>query len=186
MFDLGNVLVEWDPARLFTPECIHEIDFFTWNTELDRGANFAETVAAVRGQYPHWSVALDAFRDRWPDILGPVDAAVVAIVDELRAAGIGLYVLSNSSADTLPRSPAVVALLDLFDGVLVSGEVGLLKPDPAIYRLAAERFGLDASLTWFIDDSQTNVDAATSIGWNSIHFTDAAALRAALVAAGLL
>ncbi len=186
VFDLGNVLVEWDPTRLFTQECIHEIDFFTWNAELDGGSDFAATVATVRTQYPHWSGPLDAFRDRWADILGPVDTEVVAIVDDLRAAGVRLYLLSNSSTETLPRSADVAALLTRFDGVLVSGEVGLLKPDAAIYELAAGRFELDGPRTWFVDDSQANVDAAISVGWNAIHFTDAAALRAELAVAGLL
>jgi len=80
-------------------------------------------------------------------------------------------VLTNSSAETLPRSELVTSTLDRFDGALVSGTVGLIKPDPAIFRLAEEVFGLDASTAWFVDDSLPNVDAAIALGWRAIHFT---------------
>jgi HAD superfamily hydrolase (TIGR01509 family) len=186
VFDLGNVLVEWDPRLLLSAAFITDTDFFAWNAELDQGAPFADVVARVRAEYPHYAHECDAFRDRWPELLGPVDEAVVAVVDELRAAGARVFVLSNSSAETLPRSDVVPALLEKFDGVLVSGEVGLVKPDAAIYALAVERFGLVPSATWFVDDSKANVDAAIAAGWNGHHLTDAAALRAYLRAAGLL
>lgn len=173
VFDLGNVLVEWDPRRIFSDECLREIDFFEWNARLDAGAPFAETVAAVRARFPQWAEQLDRFRDAWPDILGPVDHAVVAIVDELRRRGVPVYVLSNSSTETLPRSAEVQALLAKFDGVLLSGEVGILKPDQAIFDVAAERFGLDPAHTLFVDDSQANVDAALACGWQGHRFTEA-------------
>lgn len=186
VFDLGNVLIEWDPLRVFSDECLEEIDFFTWNAELDRGAPFADVVAGVRTRFPQWCEQLDVFRDDWPAVLGPVDHAVVAVVDELRAAGIGLYLLSNSSAETLPLSPEVGALLERFDGVLVSGEVGMLKPDPSIYEEATRRFGLTPARTWFVDDNAANIAGAIAAGWNAFLFTDAARLRAELAAAGIV
>jgi 2-haloacid dehalogenase len=186
VFDLGNVLIEWDPRRIFSAEAIVETDFFRWNAELDRGMPFAATVADVRAKFPEFAGELDRFRDEWPDILGPVDGAVVAIVDELRASGADLFLLSNSCAETVPRSTACRELIARFDGVLLSGEVGLLKPDHAIYHAAEQRFGLDPSATWFVDDSQANVDPAAAVGWHAIHFTDASALRTALLEAGLL
>lgn len=186
MFDLGNVLIEWDPWRLFAQECIDEIDFFRWNAALDAGAPFAETVAEVRKRFPHWAEPLDAFRDRWHEILGGVNVEVMAIVEELRERGVRLFVLSNSSAETVPTSTDAVGALARFDDVLLSGEVGIVKPDPEIYLCARQRFELDPDRTWFVDDSQANVDAAASVGWRGIHFTTAAALRAQLSAAGLV
>ncbi len=181
MFDLGNVLIEWNPRRVFPEEFIEETDFYAWNGDIDRGASFASTVASMRERFPLWADRFDAFRDRWPDILGPVDHDVVAIVDELRGTGVRLYVLSNSSAETVPRSASVLELLARFDGVLLSGEVGLLKPDPAIYALAVDRFGLDPSATLFVDDSPANVEAAIACGWQGHHFTGASELSRALV-----
>jgi 2-haloacid dehalogenase len=185
VFDLGNVLIEWDPRRIFSEEANVETDFFRWNIELDRGAPFADTVADIRAKFPQFAAELDRFRDDWPDILGPVDDAVVAIVDEVRATGADLFVLSNSCVETVPRSTVCRDVLAHFDGVLLSGEVGLLKPDHAIYHAAEQRFGLDPSATWFVDDSQANVDAAAAVGWHAIHFTDAATLRDVLSEAGL-
>jgi len=186
VFDLGNVLVPWTPERVISAACIEETDFLRWNADLDRGAAFAETVAAVRAAFPQWGDDLDAFRDRWHETLGDPMPEVVAIVDDLRDAGVGLYVLSNSSAETVPRSAPVSELLTKFDGVMLSGEFGLLKPDPAIFHEAEGRFGLNPSETWFVDDSEANVEGARAVGWNGVHFVDAASLRAALEAAGVL
>lgn len=169
-----------------TQEFIDETDFFAWNTELDRGASFAETVASLHRQFPHHSEHIHAFDQRWPETIGPAIDETIEVIDALRARGVRCYALSNSSAETLPRSELVQSLLAKFDGVLVSGEVGLLKPDPAIYAVAVERFGLDPSTTWFIDDNKTNVDAAIACGWNGHHFVDPAMLRPALTEAGLL
>ncbi|MEY2469742.1 MAG: putative hydrolase of the superfamily [Actinomycetota bacterium] len=186
VFDLGNVLVPWVPHRVISAACIEETEFFRWNADLDGGAPFAETVAAVRAAFPQWGDELDAFRDRWPETLGDPAPDVVAIVEELRAAGVGLYVLSNSSAETVPRSAPVSELLTRFDGVMLSGEFGVLKPDPAIFHEAEGRFGLNPLETWFVDDSAANVEGARAVGWNAHHFVDAPSLRAALSAAGVL
>lgn len=171
MFDLGGVVVEWNPRRLLSDECIDEIDFFTWNIELDRGAPFPAAIASLRAAFPRWRDEIDAFDTRWPETIGPPIPETIAVIDKLRAAGVGCYVLSNSSAETVPRSDLWSDLAARFDGVLLSGEVGLLKPDAAIYRCAEKRFGLIPSETWFIDDNQPNVDSAIACGWNGIHFT---------------
>jgi 2-haloacid dehalogenase len=171
VFDLGNVVVEWNPHAVMTQAFIDETDFFTWNTELDRGASFADTIASVRERFPHHAEGCDAFRDRWQDTIGPAIAETVEVIHALKTRGVRCYALSNSSAETLPRSALVQEVLAKFDGVLVSGEVGLLKPDFAIYAAAVERFGLDPSTTWFVDDNKPNVDAAIACGWNGIHFT---------------
>ncbi len=171
---------------MLSDECIAEIDFLNWNVELDRGAPFAAAIASLRAAFPHWRDEIHAFDTRWPETIGPAISETLAVVDELRVAGVACFVLSNSSAETLPRSDLAREVFALFDGVMLSGDVGLVKPDPAIFALTAERFGLTPTETWFIDDNQPNVDAAIACGWHAHHFTDAAALRPALVAAGLL
>ena len=186
VFDLGNVVVEWNPHVVMSQAFMDETDFFTWNTELDRGAVFADTIAALHRDFPHHAEVIDAFDQRWPETLGSVIQETVDVVDALKARGVRVFVLSNSSAETLPRSELVQSLLSKFDGAMVSGEIGLLKPDAAIYAAAVERFGLDPSTTWFVDDNKANVDAAIACGWNGHHFIDPADLRPALTEAGLL
>lgn len=171
VFDLGNVLIEWNPRLLLSDEFIEATDFYTWNAELDRGVAFDDVVANTRAQYAGFDDQFDLFRDNWVGTLGEVLHDVVAVVDALKAKGIPVYALSNSSAETLPRSPVVQELLTKFNGVVISGAVGLIKPDAAIFHHTAELFGLDPSTTWFVDDSLPNVEAAIALGWNAIHFT---------------
>ncbi len=186
VFDLGNVLVEWTPLAVLSEEFMAETDFFSWNTELDRGASFADTMERLRTEFPHHVAHTDAFNERWPETLGSVIQETVDVVDSLKAAGVRCFVLSNSSAETVPRSELLTELLTKFDGVLLSGEVRLLKPDLAIFRAAEERFCLDPYSTWFVDDNEANAEAATAAGWHGIHFTDPAALKPVLEEAGLL
>ena len=195
VFDMGGVVLDWDPRRLFlevlgneqaVDEFVAEVDFFGWNSGLDGGAPFGASVTALHEQFGHWSSAIDAFDTRWPETIGPPIPGTLELVDELRANGVAVYVLSNSSAETLPRSPDAVEAFTHFDDVLLSGSVGLLKPDPAIFHEAASRWGLDGATTWFVDDNEPNVVAARDVGWNAHLFVDAATLRAELSAAGLV
>jgi len=186
VFDLGNVLVEWTPLAVLSEEFMTETDFFSWNAELDRGASLTETMERLRREFPHHVAHTNAFYERWPETLGSVIGETLDVVDELRAAAVRVFVLSNSSAETVPRSELLTQLLKNFDGVLLSGEIGLLKPDPAIFRAAEERLGLDPSETWFVDDNEANAKAATACGWHGIHFTSPDVLRPALEQAGLL
>lgn len=186
VFDLGNVLIEWNPRRLLSDAFIEETHFFLWNAELDRGVAFDDVVARVRTQFPQHAAEVDVFAARWPETLGDVFGEVLQAAKQLKRRGHALYVLTNSSAETLPRSPAVVDLLTHFDAILISGAVGLIKPDKAIFWEAEKQWGLDPASTWFIDDSLANVDGARAVGWNAIHFTNADALRTDLNKAGLL
>ncbi len=186
VFDLGNVLIEWSPRRVLHDAFIDETDFFTWNAELDRGVPFDDVVARAAAQFPQFADQFALFSERWTDLLGDVLDDVVAIADALRAAGTPVYVLTNSSAETLPRSTVVQSLLARFDGTLISGAVGLIKPDAAIFEHAVALWALEPSTTWFIDDNEPNVIGARAVGWNAILFRDAASLQSQLVDAGLL
>ncbi|MEY2398702.1 MAG: 2-haloacid dehalogenase [Actinomycetota bacterium] len=186
VFDLGNVLVEWTPLAVLSEEFMRETDFFAWNAELDRGASLTETLERLRTEFPHHVAHTDAFDERWPETLGSLIQDTVDVVDDLQSRGVRCFVLSNSSAETVPRSELLTELLKKFDGVLLSGEVGVLKPDLEIYRIAEKQFGLDPSATWFVDDNEANAQAATACGWHGIHFTSPEVLRPALVEAGVL
>lgn len=195
VFDIGNVLVQWEPRalyrKIFATEA--EVEWFitnvcnhVWNLEQDRGRSFAEAVREATARFPEHAEAIAAYDLRWHEtVLGPIDGTV-AILQELQARGTPLYAITNFNQDkfreTLQRFPFLAAFRD----IVVSGDERLLKPDAAIYRVLLERNGLDASSCVFIDDSVKNVTGAEAVGMKAIHFTTPAALRSELVGMGLL
>jgi len=186
VFDLGNVLIEWNPLRVVSESFVRDTDFHAWNAELDRGVSFDDVEKMWCATYPQFADEVRTFRARWFDTLGDVDADVMATVQELKAAGVAVFGLTNSSMENAPQSPKVQAVFAELDGAVVSGDIGLLKPNREIYDYTAAHFGLVPSRTWFVDDNAANVAGAAACGWNAIHFTGAAALRDALIAAGLI
>ena len=196
IFDVGNVLVRWDARLLYRqllPDddaidaFLAEVGFAAWNLELDRGLPWDEGVAALAAAHPHRAALIRAFHERWHETLpGAIDASV-AILEELDAAGVPLYAITNYSgakwAETLPRFPF---LARSFRDVVVSGHEGIVKPDPEIYRRCLARNGLEPARTIFVDDSEKNVAGAAALGIDAIRFTDTPALRAALAERGLL
>ena len=195
VFDLGGVLVEWNATRLFravlgdddaVAHFMQDVDFVAWNHGLDRGLPFAATVATFRAEHPQWDNVIDTFGQRWNECIGPIYEPATALVDELRSTGVPCYGLSNSSTETLARNPLTTDVFAHLDGVLLSGEIGVCKPEPEIYAEAERRFGLDPANTWFTDDNEANVAAAVAQGWKGHVCTDPSRLRDAAVAAGLL
>lgn len=196
IFDIGNVLIRWDARRLFRrllPDeaaidaFLAEIGFDAWNRELDRGIPWDEAVAALSARHPGHAPVIAAFHHRWHETVpGPVEGAPELLAD-LAAAGVPLYAITNFSgakfAETCSRFPFLTAA---FRDVVVSGDEGLLKPDPEIYRLCLARNRLDAARAIFIDDSATNVAGAAAVGIDGLHFTSIPALRTALTARGFL
>jgi 2-haloacid dehalogenase len=195
VFDLGGVLIEWDPRRMYRTlfdddaEMEHfltEVCTPAWNLEQDRGRPLEEATSALVAEFPDRRDLIEAFYRRWIDMLGDPIWGTVEIVDELRTAGIRLVALTNWSHETFPAARPRMTFLDHFDGVLVSGEVKLIKPDPAIFELLMSRHDIDPAAAVFIDDSPANVATAASLGFDAIHFVSAAQLRAELTARGVL
>ena len=195
VFDLGGVLIDWDPRHLYRKLFEDEVEMEAflasvvtpeWNLEQDRGRPFAEAVAQLRDRYPERAQLIDAYWTRWPEMLGDAHHDTVAILAELRATGARLLAITNWSAETFHHAPGRYPFLAWFEGVLVSGEVGLVKPDPAIFRLLIERHDVEPGRTVFIDDSLANVRAAAALGFRAIHFVGAPRLREELVGIGLL
>jgi 2-haloacid dehalogenase len=195
VFDLGAVLIEWDPRHLyrslFADEAAMEEFLATvctpeWNAEQDRGRSLAEATATLVAEHPAHAAMIEAFYGRWDEMVGAPIEGTVAIAKELKAAGIRLLALSNWSSETFPRARHRLTFLDDFEGVLLSGSVGLIKPDPAIYHLLIERHHVDPAGALFIDDSPKNVDAAARLGFDAIPFTDSDQLREQLIQRGLL
>ena len=143
IFDLGGVLIDWNPRHLYRKlfagddeameRFLADVCTPAWNRELDRGRLFQEAIDELAGEHPHEAPLIQAYWDRWPEMLGGLDREVLAILDQLHARGLRLYALSNWSAQTYGATRHLVPELDLFDGVLISGEAGHVKPEPEIF-----------------------------------------------------
>jgi 2-haloacid dehalogenase len=195
VFDLGGVLIDWDPRYLYrklladeaaVEEFLATVCTPEWNDEQDRGRPFAEAVAELVERHPVHAAAIAAYHERWTEMLGGDIPGTVELLAELRAGGVPLYALTNWSAETFGSARERFEFLAWFDGVLVSGEERMIKPDPAIFRLLLDRFGLDPETTFYIDDSPANVAAAGRLGFDAVRFTGPGQLRRDLEARRLL
>ncbi|HEY3926361.1 MAG TPA: HAD family phosphatase [Acidothermaceae bacterium] len=195
VFDLGAVLIDWNPRyvfrSMFADEAAMEHFLATvttpeWNAEQDRGRTLAEATAILVAEYPEHTDLIEAYYSRWDEMVGTPIAGTVDLVKQLKAAGIRLVALTNWSAETFPRVRHRLGFLDDFDAVLVSGTVGLIKPDPAIYLLLVERHAVDVRHSIFVDDSRRNVDAAAELGFDAIHFQSPEQLAEQLRRRGLI
>jgi 2-haloacid dehalogenase len=190
VFDLGGVLIDWDPRRLYRKLLPDEtaIDRFLqtvctseWNAQQDAGQPFAEGVAQLSGRWPEHAGLIEAYHTRWIEMIGGPMPETVAILGALRERRFPLYALTNWSTETFPLVRDQYDFLNWFAGIVVSGEEKLIKPHPSIFRLLLDRYDLTPDQTVFIDDSPANVEAARKLGIDAIPFTCASALRQALI-----
>lgn len=194
IFDVANVIVDWDPIRPFEGVLDEQqIDAFLgsevfWeiNARTDAGMLLRDGLVEMDDQAPHLVGAYRVYLDRFPvSVSGPIPGTAEVITD-LLSAGVPCFGLSNWSKQNFNVARRANPVIDQLEDVIVSGEVGLAKPDPEIFRYALDRFGLEAGATIMIDDTQENLDAAAKVGLGTILFTDADQLRADLVARHLL
>jgi 2-haloacid dehalogenase len=196
VFDVGRVLVEWDPRYLYDKliEDTDARDAFLrdvvtpeWHFQHDAGRPFAETSAELIAAHPRHRDLILAWETRFLETIPHHVPGMVDLVGELAANGVPLYAITNFSGEFWkPFVAREAALFAPFRDVVVSGDEKMMKPHPDIYRLALSRFGLDAGQGLFIDDREENVVAAQAEGFVGHHFRDAATLRAALAGYGLL
>jgi 2-haloacid dehalogenase len=196
VFDLGGVLIDWNPRYLYRKLFRGDEDameYFlanvcttNWNSQQDAGRSLSEACALLSVKYPQHSKMINAWRERYDEMLGGPIQGTVALLAELRSAGVPIYALSNWSAETFPAAWKRFDFLRWFKGILLSGHVRLLKPDPRIYRHFCEAHAVDPAEAIYIDDLKPNVEAAVAVGMHGIHFTDPPALRRELAAIGLL
>ncbi len=193
VFDLGGVLVDWQPHLAWAPEMgedaarafMARVDFPARNLRGDGGERFADLAAEIDD--PADAARLAAYVDLYPRTVQQTVPGTWQILDRLRAAGMPLHAITNWSAETWPRGLTVQPrLAEVFGVTVVSGQEGVVKPDPRIYRLLCDRAGLRPEDCVFIDDGAHNVEGARAIGMDGIHFTGAAALEADLTKRGLL
>jgi 2-haloacid dehalogenase len=196
VFDLGGVLIDWDPRHLYRKlfdgdeaamdQFLREIATQDWNGEQDAGRSWQDAVDALVAIYPDLRDLIAAYDERWDEMLGGPIEGTVGILADLRRAGVRLMALSNWSAEKFPIARERYEFLGWFETIVVSGEVGIAKPDPRIFRHLLEATGLAAASTVFIDDSAPNVAAAAALGMTTLLFRDPATLRSDLQALGLL
>jgi len=196
VFDLGGVLADWDPRYLYRElfdgdEAAMEHFLATvctpaWNHGMDAGRPRAQAVAELVGLHPDQADLIWAWVERWPEMLGAEIAGTAAVVAELAAAGVRLLALTNWSAETFPLARTRFASFGYFEAIVVSGEHGLAKPDPALFRLLLDTHDVDPARAVYVDDRDDNVAAAAALGLTALVFTDPDLLRADLARLGLL
>jgi 2-haloacid dehalogenase len=195
VFDLGGVLLDWNPRhlyrKLFDDEAemerfLSDVCTLDWHRAHDLGVPPEETSPPLAAAYPEHAERIWAWTQRTEEMLaGPIEGSV-EILRELTSLGVPCYALTNMETWTYPGRRERYPFLTWFDGTVVSGFEGIAKPDPRIFELLLDRFGLTAASTVLIDDSATNVHAARAIGMQAVEFQSPACLRAWLQHAGLL
>jgi 2-haloacid dehalogenase len=193
VFDLGGVLVDWDPRPAFhdvlpaeeVEPFLDEIDFHDWNRGLDAGRPITEAEAEVEQRFPHRAGVIAAYRRNFRSTLVGEVPGTADIVRELADADLQLLALTNWSAESFPHALEVFPVLALFEGIVVSGAERVAKPDPRIFQILIDRHDLVPGRTAFIDDVPANVAAAQSVGLHGVEFSDARTLRRQLAALGL-
>jgi 2-haloacid dehalogenase len=196
VFDVGNVLYHWNPRALYAqliPEgqaldtFMRDVLTMEWHMQHDVGRDFAETSAELIARFPQHNDLILAWRDRFDETIIGAVPGMLELLRDLDDAGVPLFAITNFSHEFFPPFRAKHAeIFDRFRDVVVSGDEKLMKPDPAIYALALQRFGLAPGEGIFIDDSRPNVESADANGFVAHHFSDAGSVRAALGRLGLL
>lgn len=189
IFDLGGVLVDWDPRYLYRDffrddermeQFLRDVCSIPWIREMDAGKSFAQAIAERTQAHPAHATALALWGTHWGATIRGSLPETVEILNELKAGPRRLLALTNWAAETFPYARQRFDFFAHFEDILVSGEHGVLKPDRAIFDLACSRWRIQPEQCVFIDDSLVNVESATALGFHGIHFTAPSALRARL------
>lgn len=183
VFDFGGVLVDWNPRYLYYPYFngdkeqaewfLANICTYAWNVQMDGGKPFAEGVAELKALHPEWAEAIEVYHSRWNEMIGGEVEATASLVRRLKEAGYKVYGLTNWSMETYPMIRDRYEVFSWFDGVVVSGEEHLLKPDRKIYECLLERYGLEAAESVFLDDNADNAAGAEAVGMKAVQFVSA-------------
>jgi 2-haloacid dehalogenase len=195
VFDLGGVLIDWDPRHLYRKLIADEAEMERflaevcngeWNLRHDAGRAFADGVAELVTRHPQASALIEAYWERWPEMLGGAIDETVELLAALKARRVPLFALTNWSAETWPHAVENFGFLDQFDGIVVSGFEGVAKPEPAIYLRLLERYHLVPAATLYFDDVPANVEASCRLGIKGHRFLGAGAARRVLEGENLL
>lgn len=194
VFDIGRVLIEWDPERFYARELgkdrarefFAQVPIHAMNERVDLGDPWADSVAQLAAQHPAWAEAISHWHHRWIELASPAIPRSVRLLHALKARGIPVFALTNFGADTFDHAATHYPFLHAFDRAFVSGRLRLAKPDPRIYEAVERDSGLSGQDLLFTDDRAENVGAAKARGWRTHLFDGPEGLAARLVAEGLL
>jgi 2-haloacid dehalogenase len=196
IFDFGNVLINWDPHKVFNKYFLNdrqaidnfltEINFTAWNLSQDKGVPFAKGVMQLSAQFPQYAHLIRAYDEDWEESITGLIPETVEILQKLKMAGYRLYGLTNWSAEKFSLIKEKYEAFNLFEDIVVSGEVSLVKPDPAIFHLLLQKIHRQPDECLLIDDSLENIEAAQKMGFVTHHFTSPAGLEAELQQSDIL
>jgi 2-haloacid dehalogenase len=194
IFDIGNVLIEWQPERFYDAEIgearrralFEAIDLHAVNDRVDGGAPFRETIYAAAERVPDWSAEIRMWHDRWSEMASPAIEGSVALMRALRARGVPVYALSNFGVENFAVAETTYPFLGEFDRRFISAHLGVTKPHPRIYEIVEEATGHAPGTLLFADDRHDNVATAAARGWRTHLFDGPEGWRDRLVAEGLL
>jgi len=194
VFDLGGVLIRWDPRLLYrkmlpteaaVEEFLSTVCTPDWNARQDAGRPLDEGIAELAARFPDHVALIEAWRDRFAEMVLPIRESI-ELLRELREREVPLFALSNWGTDSFEATRRIFPFLEWFQGILISGEVGLVKPDPEIFGVLVRQHRLQPEKVAFIDDHPPNVEAARELGFQSVLFSSPADLRLELARLGLL
>lgn len=194
VFDIGNVLIAWQPEQRYDAligarkrrRMFAEFDFHAMMTRIDSGGDFAEEVERAAAAHPGWRDEILMVRDRWDDLARPEIPHSVRLMRALRTRGVPVFALSNFGAGNFPLSEAAHPFLKEFDRRYISGQMGMAKPDPRIYAAVEADCGVRPQALLFADDRAENVEAARARGWGVHLFGGPEGFARELAALGLL
>lgn len=195
IFDLGGVLIDWNPRYLYRKlmKSEAEIDYFlgnictfAWNGQQDAGRSFQEATETLQAQYPEHADMIAAYYGRWEEMLGGALEENVEIFRQVKRTGLPVYALTNWSAESFIPTKERFDFLHEFEGIVVSGEEKVAKPEARLFRILLERYDIEARSAAYIDDSASNIATAKNLGLYTIHFQNAEQLRRELQDCGVL
>jgi len=195
LWDIGNVIVRWNPRTLYDKifqepaDCdrfLSRVCTMEWHLAHDRGVSFEDNRIELIARFPEHEAEITAWGDRWWEMFSGVIPETEAAIEALHARGVPQFGLSNISQHVIEGVRAMSPAFECLEGIVVSGDEGIIKPDPAIYRRTCERFGFEPADVLFVDDGERNIAAAAALGFDTHHFTDPRTLLPALEKRGLL
>ncbi|MCL7407079.1 MAG: HAD family phosphatase [Marivivens sp.] len=194
VFDIGNVLIEWNPERVYDrvigverrKAMFAAVDLHGMNDQVDRGQNWYDAVSECAAQNPDWHDEIMMWHERWLEMASPAIDHSVRLLRALRSANVPVFALSNFGIQTFEIGEREYPFLEEFDRRYISGHMGEVKPEPEIYRMLEDDCGVEPTALLFADDRADNIAAAAARGWKTHLFTDPQGFAARLVAEGLL
>ena len=194
VFDIGNVLIEWNPERVYDrvigverrKAMFAAVDLHGMNDQVDRGQNWYDAVSECAAQNPDWHDEIMMWHERWLEMASPAIDHSVRLLRALRSKGVPVFALSNFGIQTFEIGEREYPFLEEFDRRYISGHMGEVKPEPEIYRMLEDDCGVAPTALLFADDRADNIAAAAARGWNTHLFTDPQGFADRLVAEGLL